>query len=150
MSHSIVKVYVHVVFSTKRRIPLLSPELEEDLFPYMVGVARKMKTHVLAINGTPDHVHLLLKMPATEPLARVVGAIKANSSGKAKALGESRFDWQDGYGAFSCSIGHVDKVIGYIQNQKEHHRTHSFDDEMERYASIWDFTWISASTEPLR
>ena len=147
MGHSMVQVYLHVVFTTKNRDSLMTPELEERLFPYIHGIGRKQKTPVLAINGDRDHVHILLKIPSTITIAKAVGAIKASSSGKAKELGVPLFDWQDGYGAFSCSKNHVEPVISYIQRQKEHHRTLTYDEEMARYAAIWELDWVKEKNE---
>ena len=105
MSHSYVSNLMHCVFSTKERLPLITPELEPRLWPYLGGIARENKMKAIAIGGTTDHVHGLLSLPATMSFAKAVQLIKGGSS---KWVHDSfrdhrRFAWQEGYGAFSVS-----------------------------------------------
>ena len=122
---------IHYVFSTKRRIKIIVPELENRLFPYIGGIARENKMKALAIGGTEDHIHLLLSLPSTLSIAKAVQLIKGVSS---KWIHETfteyeNFQWQEGYGAFSLGLSNVDNTIKYINNQKEHHRKHTFKEE---------------------
>ena len=131
MSHSYVSQLMHCVFSTKERLPLITPELEPRLWPYLGGIARENKMKAIAIGGTTDHVHGLLSLPATMSFAKAVQLIKGGSS---KWVHDSfrdhrRFAWQEGYGAFSVSSSQVNKTIAYINRQKEHHRRRTFEDE---------------------
>ena len=131
MSHSYVSNLMHCVFSTKERLPLITPELEPRLWPYLGGIARENKMKAIAIGGTTDHVHGLLSLPATMSFAKAVQLIKGGSS---KWVHDSfrdhrRFAWQEGYGAFSVSSSQVNKTIAYINRQKEHHRKRTFEDE---------------------
>jgi len=131
MSHSYVSNLMHCVFSTKERLPLITPELEPRLWPYLGGIARENKMKAIAIGGTTDHVHGLLSLPATMSFAKAVQLIKGGSS---KWVHDSfrdhrRFAWQEGYGAFSVSSSQVNKTIAYINRQKEHHRRRTFEDE---------------------
>ena len=131
MSHAYVNNLMHCTFSTKERLPFISAELELRLWPYVGGIARENRIKALAIGGTPDHLHLLLSLPATMSFAKAVQLIKGGSS---KWVHDTfpeyrKFAWQEGYGAFSVSASQVEKIIAYIRNQKEHHRKKSFQEE---------------------
>jgi len=142
MAHSICEVYLHVVFSTKNRMPWILPEIEDRVFPYLGGVARRKKVVTLSINGTKDHVHLLQKLHACVSIAKLVGDMKSYSSTFIKKLGILEFCWQEGYGVFSISKSHINSVTRYTERQKEHHRKTTFDDEMKRFAEVWGFEWL--------
>ena len=105
MPHSFASLLVHVIFSTKNRIPALSPELASRLFSYMGGIVRKRKGVPLIINGPLDHVHLLVSLPATESLAELLRVLKTNSSRwvHEQFPAQQRFGWQAGYAAFTVS-----------------------------------------------
>jgi putative transposase len=147
---SYVSSYFHCVFSTKERRPLITPPLQERLWPFLGGIARENKMRALMIGGIEDHVHLLLSLPATMSIARAMQLIKGGSSKWIhETFPEQRlFGWQEKYGAFSVSVSQLDSVIGYISNQPEHHRRRSFQEEFvaflkkhrieydERY--LWD------------
>ena len=119
---------IHVVFSTKERRKSIAEEFQPKLWSYAVGVCKKDGIFVHAIGGTEDHVHLLVQLPAALSLAKAVMAIKANCSRWAN-LETQKLEWQEGYAAFSVSASLVPTVHRYIENQKEHHRKMSFDDE---------------------
>ncbi len=131
MSNSYLKVYIHYVFSTKRREPLISPVFEKQLWAYMVTIAREINVEPLIINGVEDHVHMLVSIPSTITIAEVMKKIKAVSSLWISRTfkGFEDFEWQAGYGAFSISHYDLNKTIRYIKNQKEHHRKNSFEKE---------------------
>jgi REP element-mobilizing transposase RayT len=131
MSHTFTNLLYHVVFSTKDREPFIDAELEERLWPYMGGIVRNIEGTPIEINGTKDHVHLLIELPPTITVAKAVGTIKANATGWVHDTWRSRahFSWQEGYGAFSVSRSNRDSVVEYIRNQKEHHRTMHFKKE---------------------
>ncbi|MCC6677341.1 MAG: IS200/IS605 family transposase [Phycisphaerales bacterium] len=131
MPSSWTQNHYHLVFSTRRREPLISAELEERLHPFLGGIARDLGCTALAINGTSDHVHLLLRYPSDLSHADLARHIKARSSkwmhATIPALGA--FNWQEGYGGFTVSRSAVDQVRAYIAGQKEHHRRMSFQEE---------------------
>ncbi|MBY0230824.1 MAG: IS200/IS605 family transposase [Gemmataceae bacterium] len=151
MPQSLAALYVHLVFSTKSREPLIERWLEEDLYAIIGGLARGRGAVLLAAGGMPDHVHLLVSMPRTWAVADLVRDLKSNSCGwvhdtfPAKL---SHFAWQEGYGAFSVSVSQLEVVKGYLAKQKTHHDIQSFQDEYrllldkheieydERY--VWD------------
>ena len=131
MPQSLVNQILHIVFSTKARTKLITPDLADRLYPYLGGIARKHNCRLLAVGGMPDHVHLLLSIAATLQLSKVVQLLKGNSS---KWIRETfpehhRFEWQRGYGAFSIGVGDFDRTVQYIHNQPRHHQNRSFEDE---------------------
>ena len=130
--HSFVSCLMHCVFATKERRPLIKPELQARLWPYLGGIARENKIKALMIGGVEDHVHVLLSLPSTLSVAKAMQLIKGNSS---KWIHETfpehqSFEWQEGYGAFSIGISGVDDTVKYIQNQPEHHRKMTFKEEV--------------------
>ena len=106
----------------------MSGEFRPRMWAYAAGVCKKFDILVLAVGGMEDHIHLLVQIPPTLPVAKAVLAIKSNSSRWANEEGH-KFAWQQGYGAFSVSSSIVPSVIRYIENQEAHHRKMSFDTE---------------------
>jgi REP element-mobilizing transposase RayT len=119
------------VFSTKDRRPIIDADLRERLWPFLGGIARQNKMRALEIGGVEDHVHLLLSLPATMPIAKAMQLIKGGSSKWVhETFPEQRlFAWQVKYGAFSVSASQLDTVVRYIQGQEEHHRKQTFKEE---------------------
>lgn len=129
MSHTYVSELVHVVFSTKQRRNTIPPDLQLRLWSFMGGIARKNGFKALAIGGTENHAHILLSLPAAIRLAKAVQLIKGGSSKWLNDNMNSRFDWQQGYGAFSVSISQQAQTIAYVNSQPDHHRARNFEDE---------------------
>ena len=132
MPHSFASLLVHVIFfSTKNRLPALSPELAGRLFPYLGGIVRERRGVPLIINGPVDHVHLLVSIPATESIAELLRVVKTNSSRwvHEQFPTQKRFGWQAGYAAFTVSGSRAAGVRDYIATQQEHHRRVSFKEE---------------------
>ena len=120
MSHT--SLLYHCVFSTKRRKRLIDEATQPRLWSYMGGIARTNGMKALAIGGTGDHVHLLLSLPATMPIAEAMKLIKAGSSKwMHEKVGNQAFLWQEKYGAFTIGISQREVTIRYIQTQKRHH-----------------------------
>jgi len=126
MAHTYSVIYVHCVFSTKERLPLI-PE-PEKLWSILRGVASHARINVLAVGGTADHVHMLLAVPSARTLADVMRELKANSSHKMHYRWP-KFAWQDGYGAMSVSPTAIKAVTQYIEHQREHHAHRPFEEE---------------------
>ena len=131
--HSFISVHVHCVWTTKNRDPSLHSKLRERLWPYLGGIARENKMKALAIGGAADHVHIVLSLPATLSVAKMVQLLKGNSSKWIhETFSEMRsFEWQEGYGAFSIGVSAIDATVAYIRNQTEHHRKRTFRQEFE-------------------
>ena len=131
MAQTYASLYVHFVFSTKDREPTLRADVRPRVWRYLGGIVRNEKMKPIEIGGTADHVHALISMPPTIAPAVVIKTLKGNAS---KWINEmlgfpTRFEWQEGYGAFSLGISQLDKTVAYIQRQEEHHRKKSFQEE---------------------
>jgi putative transposase len=120
--------FYHLVFSTKLRASLITPELESRLFPFIGGIVRDLRCQLLAINGMPDHVHLLIRYRADLSHSDLVRHIKGRSSKwiNETAASSGRFSWQEGYGGFTVSKSVVPEVEAYIARQKDHHQQQDF------------------------
>ncbi|MGD0180108.1 MAG: IS200/IS605 family transposase [Terriglobales bacterium] len=148
MSHTSGNILLHLIFSTQGRRPLIKPEFRPDLFAYLGGIVREIQGTALIVNGTADHVHMLVRIRPAQSAAQIVRVVKANSSKWVRRKWSSDFAWQTGYGVFSVSESSVTAVKKYIAEQEEHHKKHSFQEEFlaflkknhveydERY--IWD------------
>ena len=128
MPRSYTNLIYHIVFSTKDRKPVISPERQGRLYEYIGGTIRGLGGILLAINGMTDHLHLLAKLRPDKSLSDVLRDLKSNSSGWMHDVFPelSQFSWQRGYAAFSVSESHIEKVRRYIAGQKQHHRRISF------------------------
>jgi putative transposase len=135
MAGTFSQIYIQLVFAVKGRESLIQPSWEEELFKYISGIVRNKEQKMLAINGMPDHIHLLIGMKPSCCLSDLVREIKKSSNEfiNEKQFSPYRFQWQGGYGAFSYSHSALDNVIAYINNQKEHHIKKTFQDEYKDF-----------------
>lgn len=131
MAHSICVLYLHLVFSTKDRIPFIEPAWQNDLYAYIGGIIKNLHGEPILINGTADHIHILCSQPKETAVAPFLRDIKANSSRWASQSHSPKFQWQDGYGSFSVGVSSLDQVKGYIRNQAEHHQKRDFSAEYD-------------------
>lgn len=150
MPQSLSSIYIHLVFSTKYRQPLIIDKIESELYAYLGGIFRNKGCPALIVGGYLDHVHILSFLSRTITVANLVEKAKSDSSKWLKGMGEEfrDFRWQSGYGVFSIGRSGVDNVTRYIANQKAHHRGNSYQNEFrslcrkyavdidERY--VWD------------
>jgi REP element-mobilizing transposase RayT len=135
MPQSLAQIYVHLIFSTKDREPLLSDDaVRKQTHAYLAGICRQQDCPAVVIGGVADHVHILNRLGRTIDLATLVREIKRDSSKWIKENDRrlGAFHWQAGYGAFSVSPSHVDALVAYIEAQEQHHRVVSFQDEFRR------------------
>jgi len=128
MPHSYANNLVHVVFSTHERKPTIPAASLSELWAVMAGIGRNHRLSVIKIGGMQEHVHILFALPADVTLAHAVQVIKANSSRWVRER-VREFAWQQGYAAFSVSASVAGTVKKYIENQAEHHKRRSFEDE---------------------
>jgi REP element-mobilizing transposase RayT len=135
MSDSYTNLLYHIIFSTKDRRPIITPEYEIRLYDYLGGTIRKLGGISLELNGTEDHLHLLAKLRPDHALSDVLRELKANATGWMHDIFPSlkNFSWQRGYGAFTFSQSNVPAVRRYIARQKEHHRKVFFRDEFIQF-----------------
>ncbi|WP_027376578.1 IS200/IS605 family transposase [Kaistella palustris] len=150
MGQSLNKIYIHLVFSTKHRNPLISAKIEEELFKYLGGICKNLECDPIQIGGYRDHVHILCLLSKKIALMKLLEEVKSHSSKWIKTKGHEfkNFYWQNGYGAFSVNPTEIETVKNYIINQEVHHQNKSFQEELllflkkynveydERY--IWD------------
>ena len=126
MSHTHTWILTHCVFSTEGRLDLI-PDVSE-MCKYLSGIARAKNITLLAAGGTANHIHLLITLPPTVALSKVMHDFKGNSSHWLNKRG-TKFGWQEGFGAFSVSQSQKDIVANYIGRQEEHHRKWTFEQE---------------------
>lgn len=138
MSHTYYKIWLHIIWSTKNRLPLLVAEQRSQIFRHIREKARDEGYHLDMINGVEDHVHTLFSLNPKFAVSEVANKIKGESSNwiNANDILQKRFGWQQGYSAFSVSESGVVRVREYIKNQEEHHRKMTFQEELERLLKL--------------
>ena len=135
MPQSLVQIYVHLVFSTKHRQPFLTDAaFRPRVHAYLAGICKNLGSPSLRTGGVADHVHILCRLSKTSDVSSLVRDLKRDTTVwiKRENTGLHDFHWQQGYGAFSVSPGHVEVLKQYIANQEKHHETESFQDEFRR------------------
>ncbi len=148
MGQSLAKNYIHIVFSTKHRTPLIYPPYEEELHAYLGGICKQLECYPIKIGGYTDHVHILCLLSKKIALMNLLEEVKAHSSKWMKTKDESlkNFYWQYGYGAFSVNPAQVDIVTAYIANQHEHHSKKTFQVEyrgfLKKYGVAYDERYV--------
>ncbi len=138
MGQSLSQLYVHLTFGTKERHPFISEHIEHQLHSYIAGILKNNESPALKINSVPDHVHILFRLSKNYALAKVVEEVKKQSSKWLKEHGVTGFTWQIGYGAFSVSSSRVTVVKKYIIDQKQHHKTKTYKEEVEEFIKEYD------------
>jgi REP element-mobilizing transposase RayT len=135
MPQSLHCKYGHIVFSTKSRQPIITADLEPRLFEYLGGIVRGLEARLIEINGTANHLHLLIRESKSVADRDFMAQLKGDSSRWVNATfaERGRFSWQDGYGWFSVSPADVDAATQYIRNQKAHHKAVTFEDEFRQF-----------------
>ena len=148
MPQSLANILVHVTFSTKNRERLIRPEIEGELYPYLASICRACDSPSHAVGGIEDHVHIALTLGRTISVAKLLAEIKASSSKWIKTKGPqyAGFAWQNGYGALSIGQAQLPTLNRYIGNQKEHHRSRSYQEEfrefLKRYQVPYDERYV--------
>jgi len=146
MSHTYVSELFHCVFSTKDRQGLIPPSRQPDLWSYLGGIARKNGFKAIAVGGTDNHIHALVSLPATMPLAEAMELLKGGSSKWMNDSGANAFAWQQGYGAFSVGISQQADTVSYIRSQAEHHNKRGFEEEflafLKKHRIAYDPTYV--------
>jgi REP element-mobilizing transposase RayT len=128
MANTYTQIYLHVVFAVSGRVCVISSTRREELQKYITGIVTRKGQKLIAIYCMPDHTHVLLGLKPNIAPSDLIGDIKTGSTNhinEERWLG-CRFSWQEGYGAFSVSHSHLDRVIRYIRNQPAHHRRNRF------------------------
>ena len=143
MPQSLSRVIVHLVFSTKDRTPCLGPSMRPPLHAYLATVARNAGCECYRAGGVADHVHLAILLSRTITLAALVEELKTSSTKwlKTQQTALGGFAWQRGYGSFSVGPADLDAVIAYIDNQEDHHRTRTFQEEYRTFLTKYGITF---------
>ena len=131
MAHTYSQLHIHFVFSVKHRDNLINTSLKEKLYKYITGIVQNQNHKMICIGGMSDHIHILIGMNPLQSVSDLIKVIKCNSS---KWINENRFaagkfEWQEGYAAFSYGKSQVNDVVSYINNQEEHHKKRTFKEE---------------------
>ena len=156
MADTYTKIYVHVIFTVQGRQNLISKQHKDELYKYITGIIQNKKQKVIAINGMPDHIHILIGIKPDIALSDLVRDVKANASSfiNEKRWIMGKFNWQEGFGAFSYSHSQLDSVANYIRNQEKHHSRKTFREEYLEllkkidvdYDPKYMFDWIDDQT----
>jgi REP element-mobilizing transposase RayT len=131
MANTYTQLHIHIVFAVKFREALIKPDWENQLHQYITGIIKNNGHKLLAINSAVDHIHILIGLHPKQSLSELIRQVKCDSSEfiNRNKLNRRKFQWQEGFGAFSTSHSQIDKVVRYIINQKEHHKKRTFSDE---------------------
>lgn len=131
MANTYTQIHIHAVFAVQNRNCVIDTKWSDELYRYITGIVQNNNHKLLAINGMPDHVHLLIGLRPTQSISDLMQDIKGNSSRwiNEKKFLRGKFRWQEGFGAFSYSKSELNSVIRYIKNQQEHHRKKRFQAE---------------------
>ena len=153
MANTYTQIHMQIIFAVKKRTGLIQKEWKDELYKYMTGIVQAQDHKLLAINGMPDHLHVFFGMRPIQSLSELVQNIKQDSSKwiNQKRFIKERFEWQEGFGAFSYSKSQASRVITYVQNQEVHHRKITFLDEykkfLEKFAVDYDERYIFKTLE---
>jgi REP element-mobilizing transposase RayT len=143
MANTYTQIHIQFVFVVKYRDGLIHLSFKDELYQYIAGIIKYHNHKLLAINGMPDHIHVLVGMRPTQSISDLLQDIKGSSSkwiNKKKFL-KVKFEWQEGYGAFSYSKSQVNNVINYIKNQEQHHSIKSFRQEYLEFLELFEVAY---------
>ncbi|WP_291286566.1 IS200/IS605 family transposase [Flavobacterium sp.] len=140
MANTYSQLYIHIVFTVKGRQNLISKNWKAEIYKYITGIVSNKGQKLITINGMPDHIHILIGLKPDKSISDLVRDIKANSSKfiNDKKWINGKFEWQNGFGAFSYSHSHLTNIIKYIENQEEHHKTRTFKQEYIGFLKLFD------------
>jgi putative transposase len=148
MGQSLIKNYIHLVFSTKHREALIHAPYEDELYSYLGGICNNLECYPIKIGGYKNHVHILCMLSKKIALMKLLEELKSHSSKWMKTKDESlkNFYWQDGYGAFSVNPAQIEIVVAYIANQHKHHTKQTFKEEysafLKKYKVDYDERYV--------
>jgi REP element-mobilizing transposase RayT len=148
MANTYTQIHIHVIFAVRNRIGLIQNDWRDELYKYITGIIQSYKHKLLAINGMPDHLHAFFGMRPTQSLSDLMQDIKGSSSIwiNDRKFVKGKFEWQEGYGAFTYSKSQEANVIAYIRDQEIHHRKRNFLEEykefLERFNVDYDERYI--------
>ncbi|HCY78020.1 MAG TPA: IS200/IS605 family transposase [Ignavibacteriales bacterium] len=140
MSNTYTQIHIHIIFAVQYRVALIEESWKNELYKYISGIIKAQKHKLIIINGTSDHIHILIGYKPHQSISDLVQDIKGGSS---KWINEKKylrvkFNWQKGYAAFSYSQSHLIKVINYIKNQEQHHKKKKFIEEYKEFLKAFN------------
>lgn len=143
MANTFTQIYLHLVFAVQNRMSLIQPEWKEELYKYITGIIQNNGHKLIAINGTSNHLHIAAGYKPHQLIPDLLQDVKGFSSKwiNEKKFIRGKFNWQSGYGAFSFSHSHMDRVVKYIQNQEKHHKRKTFQDEYMELLDKYDIRY---------
>ncbi len=148
MSQSLSKIYVHLTFSTRKRNPSINDNIKQELWAYIGGICKSMECNPIRVGGYNDHIHICCLLSKKITPSKLTEEIKKQSSKwiKTKGVAYQKFYWQSGYGMFSVNPAEIDTVVKYIENQEEHHKKRTFQDEflafLKKYKVEYDARYL--------
>ena len=148
MANTYTQMYLQFVFAVQNRMSLIQSDWKDELYKYITGIVQQNKHKLIAINGMPNHLHIFIGYKPHQLVPELLQDIKGSSSGfiNNKKFVKGKFNWQEGYGAFSYSHSHIDNVVKYIMNQEEHHKKRTFKEEyielLEKFNIAYDEKYI--------
>jgi len=143
MANTYSQIYIHIVFAVRGRENLISPRRKDELYKYITGIISNEGQKLIAINGMPNHIHMLIGLKPNKSLSDLIRDVKANSS---RFINEQqwtagKFEWQSGFGAFSYSHSQLTNIINYINNQEEHHKSKTFRQEYTEFLELFNVSF---------
>jgi putative transposase len=148
MANTFTQIYLHLVFAVQNRVSLIHPDWKDELYKYITGIVQNNGHKLIAINGMPNHLHIATGYKPHQLIPDLLQDIKGSSSkwiNKEKFV-KGKFSWQEGYGAFSFSHSHIDRVVKYIINQEQYHKKQTFGEEyvqlLKKYDVLFDERYI--------
>jgi REP element-mobilizing transposase RayT len=148
MANTYTQIYIQFVFAVQDRASLINSRWRDELYKYITGIVKSNKHKLIAINGTPNHIHILVGYKPHQLIPDLLQDVKGSSSKwiNQKGLVRGKFSWQEGYGAFSYANSQIDDVVKYIINQEQHHKKKSFQEEyiefLEQFQIKYDKRYI--------
>ena len=148
MANTFTQIYLQFVFAVQDRISLIRSEWKDELYKYITGIVQKNSHKLIAINGTPNHLHVFVGYKPQQLIPDLLQDIKGGSSTwiNKKGFIRDKFGWQAGYGTFSYSHSQIDSVVKYLMNQEEHHKKKTFREEyiewLQRFNIEYDERYI--------
>lgn len=143
MSNTYTQIHIQFVFAVKHRHSLIGSSWKNELYQYITGIVQNNNHKLVAINGTADHIHILIGVRPHQSIASLMQEVKANSSRwiNEKKFIKEKFEWQSGYGAFSYGKSQLTNVIVYIQNQEQHHLKKTFLQEYKEFLEKFEIDY---------
>ena len=143
MAQSLTKIYIHIVFSTKNRLPTIDDEIKNELYDYLGGTCKALECNPVKVGGYYDHIHILCSLSKKITIIKLLEEIKTSSSKwiKTKSDCYKNFYWQNGYAVFSVNPSQIEFATTYIENQYEHHKKISFQDECRKFFQQYEVAY---------